>query len=33
MEETVRRWLSAHRKARQLLDQISAEAWKRLREE
>ena len=32
-EVTVRRWLAAHRKARQLLDQISAEAWKRLREE
>jgi hypothetical protein len=32
-EPTVRRWRAAHSKARQLLDQISAEAWKRLREE
>lgn len=32
-EGTVRRWLDADRKARDLLDQISAEAWKRLREE
>jgi len=32
-EVAVRRWLDADRKARQLLDQISAEAWKRLSEE
>lgn len=32
-EATVRRWVDADRKARQLLDQISAEAWKHLREE
>jgi hypothetical protein len=32
-EAVVRRWLDADRKARHLLDQISAEAWKRLREE
>jgi len=32
-EAAVRRWLAAHRKARHLLDQISAAAWKRLREE
>jgi hypothetical protein len=29
-ETAVRRWLDADRKARHLLDQISAEAWKRL---
>jgi hypothetical protein len=32
-EAIVRRWLAAHHQARQLLDQISAEAWKRLGEE
>ena len=32
-ETAVRRWVDAHRKARQMLEQISAEAWKRLREE
>jgi hypothetical protein len=32
-EEAVRRWMDADRKARQILDQISTEAWKRLREE
>lgn len=32
-EATVRRWLEAHRKARHLLETISAEAWKRLSEE
>ena len=32
-EAAVRRWLEAHRKARLLLEQISAEAWKRLSEE
>ncbi len=32
-EATVRRWLEADRKARELLDQINAEAWKRLYEE
>lgn len=31
-EPTVRRWLDAHRTARHLLEQISAEAWKRLSE-
>lgn len=32
-EAAVRRWLDADHKARELLDQISAEAWKRLDEE
>jgi hypothetical protein len=32
-EPAVRQWLEADRKARHLLDQISAEAWKRLSEE
>jgi len=32
-ELAVRRWLQAHSKARHRLDQISAEAWKRLGEE
>ena len=32
-EATVRRWLDAERQARRLLEQISAEAWKHLREE
>lgn len=32
-EAAVRRWLDANHKARALLDQISAEAWKRLSEE
>ena len=30
MEAKVRKWVAADRKARALLDQISAEAWKRL---
>lgn len=32
-EAAVRRWLDAHRQARHLLEQISAEAWKRLSQE
>jgi len=32
-ETMVRRWQDAHRKARHLLEQISAEAWKRLSED
>ncbi len=32
-EAAVRRWLEADRKARELLDQINAAAWKRLHEE